>query len=457
MAGITIDPIAHLYRRAGFGAMPAELEAGRQRGYAATLDQILKFDAVPDAAEAVLAQYAPQFDLNNAVTVGAGLQMIQAGWLIRMLSTSRPLVEKLTLFWHGHFATAISKVKDPAAMLAQNNLFRSRGMGKFRDLLLAVSQDPAMLFWLDSNTNRRGHPNENYARELMELFTMGIGHYTETDVQEAARAFTGWFVARVGNQLGSFKFRPELHDYDPKKVLEQTGDWNGNDIVDILAVRPETAEFISRKLWAWFIHDHPTDADIKSLVQLYLAKDTEIRPLVEAILKHPAFTSDDAYLAQVKSPVEFGVGALRALPGSFNPFVLPAMLRQMGQELFNPPNVKGWDGGMDWISTTTLLARVNFANGVTSARGTGTGKQNLGAGINTSALLSGSNVTTAAELVDLLAARLGPVPINEGSKAEMAAYVGAPGGLSTLTLAQLDTKVRGLVHLIMGTAEYQMA
>src|SRR5207249_3922366 len=157
----------------------------------------------------------------------------------------------------------------------------------------------------------------------------------------------------------------------------------------------------SRKLWTWFIHDHPTDADIEPLAQLCLAKDTEIRPVVEAILKHPAFTSDEAYLAQVKSPVEFVVGTLRALPGSFNPFALPAMLRQMGQELFNPPSVKGWDGGMDWISTTTLLARVNFANAITSARGAGTGKQNLGAGINTSALLGGSSATTAAELVDL--------------------------------------------------------
>jgi uncharacterized protein (DUF1800 family) len=372
-----------------------------------------------------------------------------------MLSTSRPLVEKLTLFWHGHFATAISKVKDPDAMLAQNELFRAKGMGRFRDLLLAVSQDPAMLYWLDSNTNRKGHPNENYAREVMELFTMGIGHYTETDVQEGARAFTGWFVQKTANNLGAFFFNAQQHDNGVKNFLDHTGNLNGTDIVDILAYRPETARFLSRKLWVWFIHDHPTDADIEPLAQLYLAKDTEIRPLVEAILRHPAFTSDEAYLAQVKSPVEFEIGALRALPGSFNPLLLPAYLRQMGQELFNPPNVKGWDGGMDWISTTTLLARVNFADAFTSARPGGNAKS-FGDGIDVAALVKGFTATTAAELVDQLAAHLGPVPINDGSRAEMVAYMDAPGGLSTLTPAQLDTKVRGLIHLILGTAEYQV-
>jgi uncharacterized protein (DUF1800 family) len=448
MAQTPIDPIAHLYRRAGFGVPPAELDEGRRLGYAATLEKILRFDAAPDAAETALAAYQSQLDLTRP-------NGIQAWWLIRMLTTSRPLVEKTTLFWHGHFATAISKVKDPAAMREQNNLFRAKGMGRFRDLLLAVSQDPAMLFWLDSNTNRKGQPNENYARELMELFTMGIGHYTETDVKEAARAFTGWFVSRQARQLGQFFFNDNQHDHGAKTVLGHTGDLNGTDIVDILAYKPETARFISRKLWVWFIHDHPSDADIEPLAQLYLANDTQIRPLVEAILRHPAFLSDEAYLALVKSPVEFAVGTLRVLPGSFNPLLLPGALRQMGQELFNPPNVKGWDGGMDWISTTTLLGRVNFANAVTSAR-PGGNRNSFGDGINLAVLLRGITATTAEALVDQLAARLGPVPINDGSRAEMAAYVGAPGGLSTLAPAQLDTKVRGLVHLILGTAEYQV-
>jgi uncharacterized protein (DUF1800 family) len=411
------------------------------------LSQILADDAAPDAADAALAPYLSQLNFTK-------LAGIQAWWLIRMLTTSRPLVEKMTLFWHGHFATAISKVNDALAMKAQNELFRAKGMGKFRDLLLAVSQDPAMLYWLDNNTNVKAHPNENYAREVMELFTMGIGNYTETDVQEGARAFTGWTVKRVGNVLGSFFFDQAKHDNGTKTFLGQTGNFNGTDIVEILAHRPETARFLSRKLWVWFIDDTPSDADIEPLAQIYLANDTAIRPLVEAILRHPAFTADAAYLAKVKSPAEFVVSTIRMLPGQFNPLVLAPWMRQMDQDLFNPPNVKGWDGGMEWISTTTLLARVNFADAITSARGGGT--NGYGPGMTMTALLQGISATTAADLVDQLAERLGPVPINDGSRAELAAYVNAPNGLGSLTPAQLDAKVRGLVHLILGTAEYQV-
>jgi uncharacterized protein (DUF1800 family) len=439
-----MDPIAHLYRRAGFGATPAELAAARQQGYDATLNQILTADQAPDAADAGLAQYASQLDLTT-------LAGIQQWWVIRMLSTSRPLVEKMTLFWHGHFATAISKVRYANLMLQQNQLFRSQGMGRFRDLLLAVSQDPAMLYWLDNNTNVKGHPNENYAREVMELFTMGIGNYTETDVKEGARAFTGWTLNRT---TGQFFFNQGQHDNGSKTFLGQTGNLNGTDIVDILAYRPETARFITRKLWKWFIHDQPADTDIEPLAQLYLQNDTQIRPVVEALLRHPAFTSDAAYLAQVKSPVEFVVGTIRMLPGQFNPPVLPGWMRQMDQDLFNPPDVKGWDGGMTWISTTTLLARVNFADAITSARGPANKGAGLGMDIQT--LLSGITATTSVDLVDQVAERLGPVPLNDGSRAEIAAYLNAPNGLTSFTPVEIDTKVRGLVHLILGTAEYQV-
>jgi len=450
MAGLTMDPIAHLYRRAGFGATPAELVAARQQGYDATLNQILTYDQAPDAADAAIAQFQPLLNL----TALAG---IQAWWAIRMLTTSRPLVEKMTLFWHGHFATADSKVNDPAAMLNQNLLFRSQGMGRFRDLLLAVSEDPAMLYWLDNNTNRKGHPNENYAREVMELFTLGIGNYTEQDVQEGARAFTGWFTTHAvgGKSLGQFHFDTTQHDFGSKTFLGQTGNFNGTDIVDILAHRPETARFLTRKLWVWFINDTPTDADIAPLAQLYLDQDTQIRPVVEALLRHPAFTSDAAYLAKVKSPPEFVIGATRMLPGQFNPLALPGWMTLMDQELFNPPNVKGWDGGMAWISTTTLLERANFADAVASARG-GPLTKGIGPGIDITALLQGITATTALDLVDQLAERLGPVPLNAGSRAELAAYLNAPNGLAAMTPTEIDTKVRGLIHLIMGTAEYQV-
>jgi uncharacterized protein (DUF1800 family) len=333
-------------------------------------------------------------------------------------------------------------------MQKQNLLFRRKGFGSFRDLLLAVSQDPAMLIWLDGRLNVVGKPNENYAREVMELFTMGIGNYTEHDVREAARAFTGWTLS--GN---SFHYDASKHDNKPKTVLGQTGNFNGTDIVDMLAVRPETARFLSRKLYTFFVHDHPTDDEINALAKVYLDSKTDIGVLVTAIFHSAAFTSSDAYLSKVKSPAEFIVGAIKALPGQFSPVGMLPAFRLMGQDLFEPPSVKGWPGGLDWVSTITMLTRMNFGNSMISARpGSGFGN---GLDLNRFSLNTGINDPGA--YVDYLLEAMGAVPVTADTRQQMIAYMQAPGGLNSLSRRQLDMKTRGLIHLIMSTAEYQMA
>src|SRR5688572_20837312 len=248
MADLVIDPIAHLYRRAGFGPSPVDLIEGRQRGYEATRDALLAGVNEPDPTEEIIEPYTRDYNFSE-------IDDVRMWWYLRMVHNPSPLREKMTLFWHGHFATAVSKVEKPNLMRKQNQLFRTKGLGSFRDLLMDVSRDPAMLIWLDSNSNKKGNPNENYARELMELFSIGIGNYTERDVREAARAFTGWFIDGGGRFFFSAKDRDTGSKTLPTFGL--SGNLNGTDVVDMLAVHPGTARFISRKLFTFFVHEHP--------------------------------------------------------------------------------------------------------------------------------------------------------------------------------------------------------
>src|SRR5438874_7993993 len=276
MAQLRMDLIAHLYRRAGFGPSRQDLLQGRAAGFEATRDILLAGARDPNVdqqTEDLIEPYTRDYNFSD-------INDVRFWWYLRMVNCPAPLREKVTLFWHGHFATANSKVDNPGLMQKQNQLFRRKGFGSFRDLLLAVSQDPAMLIWLDGRLNVVGKPNENYAREVMELFTMGIGSYTEHDVREAARAFTGWTL-----DGSSFHFDPAKHDNKPKTVLGQTGNFNGTDIVDMLAVRPETARFLSRKLFTFFVHDHPSDDEINALAKVYLDSQTHIGAVVTAIFR----------------------------------------------------------------------------------------------------------------------------------------------------------------------------
>ena len=351
--------LAHLLRRAGFGPRPSEWPKWQQMGLPGATQTLLHPEQTPDHLQDLLGEIGGDYvDFND-------LGSVRQWWLYRMVHTRRPLEEKLTLFWHNHFATAVYKVDNANRMWRQNETFRRYGLGSFRTLLQNIARDPAMLVWLDGKDNHAGQPNENFAREVMELFTLGVGGgYTERDVQEAARAFTGW--RGEGNAPGGYIYDPTLHDDGEKTVLGQTGNWHADDVCDILARQPATARFISTKLFKFFVHDNPTKADIDVLAKVYLGSQFNIRAVLQSIFTSEIFYSEDARFAKIKSPTEFAVGAIRAYDAPLSAARdLQRSLSLMGQDLFNPPNVKGWSEGRDWINTRTLLARVNFASQLT--------------------------------------------------------------------------------------------
>lgn len=340
---------AHLLRRAGFGGSQADVETVYLDGLEKSLKSLLHFEEANDPIEQTLGDFSREIgDLNE-------LKTIQSLWLYRLVRTARPFQEKMVLFWHGHFATANYKVDAPYFMHKQNELFRRMALGNFRDLLVAVSQDPAMILWLDNQTNRKGHPNENYARELFELFSLGIGNYTEKDVQEAARAFTGWHLEGY-----HFHFNASEHDSGKKQVLGHAGNFNGEDIVDLVAEHPATARRLASKLLRFFVLPDPEPELVDAVAEVYLQAHGDMRRVMETLLGSRLFFSERAYRSLIKSPAELVIGTIRLLDcPSERRFTLPAM-RKMGQELYNPPSVKGWDGGRDWINTVTLLERQNY-------------------------------------------------------------------------------------------------
>ncbi len=435
--------IPHLLRRAGFGGSPEEIAAYAQLGFAAAVDRLVDYEAVPnDALEAEVARLEAELDLTK-------LPSIQTIWLTRMLRTARPLEEKMTLFWHDHFATGNSKVGRPQAMYDQNNLFRANALGNFRTLLQGVSRDPAMLRWLDSNANRKASPNENYARELMELFTMGEGNYTEQDVREAARAFTGWFVNRQEGFV--YAFNQNQHDNGSKTVLGRTGNWDGDDIIDILLEQPATAQFMATKLFTFFVHDHPSPTTINRLADTFRGSGYQVRELVRAILRSPEFSSDDAYRAVVKSPAEYVIGAMKTLGIAEVGSAPLGLLNRMGMTLFNPPNVGGWDWGPAWINTATLLERLNAASTLMQAGGKAGdaalierfGGQSPGAIVRRllDALVDGDVLTSVRAAIEAEAGR--------GVSTHDGAFAGDD--------RQVERAIRAAVRLIMALPVYQLA
>ena len=266
----------------------------------------------------------------------------------------------MTLFWHGHFATSSEKVRDAYLMWLQNDLFRHQATGNWLTLLTAVAQDPAMLVWLDQGQSRKEHPNENFAREVMELFTLGEGHYTEKDVTEAARALTGWSYDRLNQE---FIERPRQHDEGEKTFLGRTGNLTGADVLEQIVAQPQAARFITAKLWTFFAGETPSDALTAALADAFRQSGNNFKPLLTTMFSSREFYSDSVIRSQVKSPVQWLVGSVRVLErGSvFAPVICFGLTRNLGQDLFAPPNVKGWDGGLSWITTSNLLARYNDA------------------------------------------------------------------------------------------------
>jgi uncharacterized protein (DUF1800 family) len=280
---------------------------------------------------------------------------LKSWWFREMLATDSPLTERLTLFWHNHFTSSLRKVKSPTLLYRQNRLLRRHAAGNFRELLHAVARDPAMIRYLDSNTSRRGKPNENFARELLELFTLGLGRYSERDIKEAARAFTGWALEPGSGQA---RFNPRLHDDGVKEFMGRRGPFNGDDIIDIVLEQPRVAEHITAKLWREFISDTPDAGEIQRLADIFRANGYALYPLLEALFTSNAFWSPANRGVLVKSPVELIVGTLRTLDLPVEDArLLAAASNRLGQDLFDPPNVKGWPGGTAWITSNTLLGR----------------------------------------------------------------------------------------------------
>ena len=372
-APIGYEGARHLLDRAGFGATDREI-----REYA-TLDREQAVDRLLAGARRVAVTPPPEFvddpierpaKLRNdpqarkalaRKLVRQGLEL-RAWWLTEMLDTPSPLTERMTLFWHNHFATSQQKVRFSQLMYRQNVLLRREALGNFATLLHEVAKDPAMLVWLDNARSRKGAPNENFAREVMELFTLGVGHYSEQDVKEAARAFTGWSIDPA---TGAYRYRPFFHDGGEKVVLGRRGRLDGDDVLDILLAQPQTANFIAEKMWREFVSPTPDEAEVQRWGTLFRAAHYEVKPLLRAVLLSDAFWSPGNRATLVKSPVDVVVGTLRTFdvhPADLRPAAIACAV--LGQNLFSPPNVKGWPGGDAWIDSATLLGREQFVDRV---------------------------------------------------------------------------------------------
>ncbi len=335
--------IAHLLRRAGFGPDAASWPEWRELSFDEALGRLLAgLDTAPPADPEGFDPYRP----------GA----IQQVWLERMRSGAAPLAEKLALFWHGHFATSNAKIQDAQLMWTQYGLFREHGAGSLRDLVLGVSRDVAMIRWLDGNANRKGHANENYGRELQELFTLGIGNYTETDIREAARAFTGWH-----SRHHEFVFRERFHDAGEKTIHGKTGRFGGEEVVDILMEHPASSRFIATKLLRFFSHPDPTAEEVQSLADTMRVAGMNLRATLEALFRAPAFLRVSSQRALVRSPVEYVISALAVAGVDEVPGFVHASLDRMGQILFRPPSVKGWTSGTGWLSSGAVVERLGTA------------------------------------------------------------------------------------------------
>ena len=341
---------AHLLRRAGFGGSSRELADVVKQDPQEVVARIVSGSDIRDEFQRESDAFA------ETVLASGDSQQLSAWWAYTLLSAPHPLLEKSTLFWHGHFATSAEKVDDAEAMYNQNRLLRRHALGDFSALVHEISRDPAMLIYLDSITNRKGHPNENYARELMELFCLGEGNYTERDVQQLARCFTGWEIRRK-----RFRFNRYQHDFAEKELFGKSGNFPEGAAVDLVLAQPAAPRFIVAKLVRFFVFDEPapTASLVDPLALELVEHNWDIGHVVHRILGSNLFFSEHAVGRKVRSPVDLVVGLLRTLQASTNSYQLADELRQLGQGLFYPPNVKGWDGGRTWINSSTLLGRAN--------------------------------------------------------------------------------------------------
>ena len=471
----------HLLERAGFGGSPAEVARCLDQGPAAAVEDLLRpppSPALPDPA------WGSDWRSRRAVPY-ASLTMeerqvrerkrnqymasVQADWLLRLVQGSNAPLEKLCLFWHSHFATSAEKVNDPLLLLGQLSMFRAKGFGPFEELLLDLCRDPAMIVFLDSASNVKGRPNENFARELMELYGLGEGRgYTEADVREAARAFTGWAIEKH-----AFAFRSKQHDAGSKTYLGQTGNWGGEDIVRILAAHPGCAEFVACKLFAFYVYPDPSPGFRAELGRTFAELGLDTRKFLDLLLRSRAFYSDRALRALVKGPVQLVAGTYRKL--ALSPLPPPVSvrlaLRRMGQEVLWPPDVNGWKEGTAWINTNAMMMRYHWLHYLATGevpdalRGEGfpspeAKDQKIEGFIDTRPFLIPNRERDAEHCVRQAMLCLFGATLPESRVQELVQYLrtGANGARVTFDLGKNTSaeRLRGALYLMMCSPEYQM-
>ena len=463
--------MAHLMRRAGFGATREELETYVATGYEAVVETLLDPTDPENMPDDVIRRY------HTDMAEMRELYSVAAYWMYRMITTRCPLEEKLALFWHGLLATGYSKLNQARSLLNQIEMFRRHGLGSFSTLLVELSKDPAMIIWLDNNDNHKDAINENYGRELLELFSMGIGHYTEQDVQECARAFTGWTLGNAeymatraskdsiwpySRIAWHFEYRDYDHDDGEKTFLGQTGRFNGEDIVKIIAAQESTARFISTRLFQFFVADE-IDADgeqvVGAMMQVYFDSGYEIRAVLRTLFNSDYFKSDQARFARVKGPVELVVGAVRLAGSHRTPtFGADQLARQttyMGQGLLQPPSVEGWHEGAEWIDSGATVERVNFV-----------GKE-LGNVMNPGVraiidrlAAEGDGNLSPETLVDRCLDLLGPFSVSEKTHATLVEFITKQGEVRLEGHQPGDDAellVGDVLRLMTATREFQLA
>jgi uncharacterized protein (DUF1800 family) len=487
MAATGDRQIEHLLRRAGLGARPDELDTYGAMSIRQAVNALLDYQSVPDSVDSLIGkpgyigmtvsgQFLPQGNINHA----------RQRWLFRMVHSDRPLQEKMTVFWHNHFATGYTKIagalgategarylaakasEDPGQVRGQIEMLRDNALGSFKDILLAIAKDTAMLVWLDGRTNTKAQPQENFGREIMELFTVGVGNYTEADVYAAARVFSGWNLARPGTAAGGtqhyeFSYVPNNHDVAAKTFsfaiypdggktiparAAAAGMQDGIDFINGLAAHPNTARYLATKLYRFFVTEFGAVnvTFVNRVAGVYLQSGGDMKAVMKEVLLSPELWDEGAYFARYSWPLEYVVRAFKDVGWtgfSVNDALTP--LSNMGQILFEPPDVSGWDAGQTWFSTSAMLARMNFAASLAANQ-----KFNLANAVKA----AGASKTPDALLAYFLEA-LVTAPLDASVTAELSNYLRATGAW-TGSDAQLQAKASGVVHLIAGSPEYQL-
>lgn len=442
--------IAHLLRRAGFGALPSEIQSYAALGYQGAVDQLLNYNNVPDDLETRLSKIA--FDFTK-------VQDMQRWWVLRMIYSKRPFQEKMTLFWHGLLTSSYTKVGGKEGypyLIQQNKFLRDHALDTYDNILLGITSDPAMMWWLDLRLSQKNAPNENFARELMELFTLGVnGGYTQADVHDAARALTGWTLPRGATQG---VYRAAQHDDTTKTLLGHTGNLTTQDVIRIVAGHPATGPYLCKRIFEFFVHENPSQADIQPMVDAYNNQGHSISAVMRAMFNSPTFLAAEAYRSRIKSPTEFVIGTIRQLEIESDGQSIAAAIAQMGQTLFNPPNVAGWPGDVSsaqWINTGTWLTRVNLINLIAAATAT----QRNGQG-QLQSLITKRGLHSADDILQNFATNLVDNQLTDDQRQSLQQYLAANVKGPTLNLAGggtiPETNVTGALYLLMASPEYQL-